>query len=226
MTTFVETQPTPTTAVCRRCKRKSTLPELFQKTIFGRVCPGCVAKRAMRLNQWMYGLSALAILIDIVGGWLLIGRPGRIGIEILSILTISILLLICHELSHALVGRLLGGRVFGIQLGLGPLLRQQWVGNFSIGISLLPAAGMCFVGFPDKRQIRLRHAIMVAAGPLFHLLLYLLMRYVGQANPALFTLRWFDQLYFFNLFMVSSISGPFSVHIPTWAHCRVTAANS
>jgi len=41
----------------------------------------------------------------------------------------------------------------------------------------------------------------VAAGPLFHLLLYLLMRYVGQANPALFTLRWFDQLYFFNLFM-------------------------
>ena len=197
----MSTIATPKTVRCCRCHCESTLPDLFQKTISGPVCPACVGKRAMRLNQLVYGLAMLLILVNIVGGWYLTGRPGRLGLDILTMLILSILLLTFHELSHAVAAQLLGGRVFGIHLGIGTLLRQQWIGNFYLGLSLLPAVGMCYAGFAAQRWIRLRHGLMVAAAPLFHLCLYLVMRYAGQRNPALFAMTWFGQLYYFNLLM-------------------------
>lgn len=188
--------PTPAPITCRRCRCTSTLPQFFQKGAAGPLCPTCAAKLNLRQNQIIYGISFGLIFINLVGVWVLTGRPGQLGLDLLAVFAIMLLLLIGHELSHAGVARLLGGRVFGIHLGIGTLLIQRWFGNFYVGVSLLPAGGFCFLGFPPQRWIRLRYGLTVFAGPLFHLLLLFLllpaMRITAEMLPAKWVLQTFS----------------------------------
>lgn len=206
-TTTVDTPPH--TAVCQRCGCVSTLPKLFPK-IWGKLlCPACAAKRALRTNQVIYGVALFLILFNIFGLWLLTGRPGQTGLDLLLMLFFSLLLLVLHELSHAAMAWLLGGRIFGIHLGVGKLLLQRWLGNFYLGVSLLPASGLCFAGFPPISWPRLRYGLMVAAGPLFHLLLLLLLlprtrAFLGLPGPG-----WLIMIFILNAFMLALNLWPF-----------------
>lgn len=201
--------PVSAPAVCRHCGCRSILPQLFQKTWGGLLCPVCAAKRALRRNQVIYSIFLGLILLNTVGLWLLTGRSGRFGIELLLILWLSLLLLILHELSHAGMAWLLGGRIFGIHLGVGKLLLQRWLGNFYLGVSLLPASGLCFASFPQTSWPRLRYGLMVAAGPLFHLLLLLLLLPRTRAFLGIPTLGWLLTLFMLNAFMLALNLWPF-----------------
>jgi hypothetical protein len=175
----------------------------------GLLCPACAAKRALRYNQVIYGIALGLILFHILGLWLLTGRPGQTGLDLLLILIFSLLLLILHELSHAAMTWLLGGRIFGIHLGVGKLLLQRWLGNFYLGVSLLPASGLCFAGFPQTSWPRLRYGLMVAAGPLFHLLLLLLLLPSTRAVLGIPGPGWLLTLFILNAFLLALNLWPF-----------------
>jgi len=210
--TTTTTTPTSATAVCAQCRCVSTLPALFQKGGDGLLCPVCAAKQALRKEQLTYGGLLFLIVVNIGGSWLLRGEPGQFGIYLLFILAILLLLVILHELSHATVGWLVGGRVFGIHLGMGRLLFQRWLGNFYVGVSQLPTSGICFVGIPPGRATRLRYGLVVAAGPLFHLLLTLLLLTSPRNALGLPSNRW--------LFMTILING-FLLLVNLWPWLKV-----
>lgn len=180
------------TAVCARCQCVSTLPELFQRGLMGKLCPACTAKVAVR-NAWLiYGSLWALIAVGTILPWLRGEPPWPFSISVGIILAVSLGSLLLHELSHAVVTLLTGGRVFGIHIGIGPLLFQRWPQKFYVGASLLPASGICFAGFPELPWLRARFALMVAAGPLFHLAVLLLLagRYwphFGEAGYRLST---------------------------------------
>lgn len=179
------------------------------------LCPVCAAKRALRKEQLTFGGLLFLIVVNIGGSWLLRGEPGQFGLGMIFVLGVMVLLILLHELSHAIAGWLLGGRVFGIHLGVGRLLFQRWLGNFYVGVSLLPASGICFVGFPPGKGNRLRFGLMVLAGPLFHLLLLLLLLPSPRARLGLPFNQWV---------IMSMITNALLIFINLWPWLKVQTA--
>lgn len=155
---------------CQRCGCISTLPQLFVGEYGEMFCPACAAKRALRQARVSYGVMFVLIVGDLLRGWWMTGEPGYWGRSFGSFFVVTFLMIVLHEFSHAAAAWLLRGRVFGIHLGFGNPLLQTWLGSFYVGLSLIPAGGLCFCGFPTKGAIRLRFGLMVLAGPLVHLL--------------------------------------------------------
>lgn len=94
-----------------------------------------------------------------------------------------------HELSHALAAQLVGGKVFGIQLGIGRQLLRRWFGGFYLGISQFPVSGLCFAAFPTNERLRLRYTVYVGSGLVFHALAIwgavFLRQNIGYPHPIL-----------------------------------------
>lgn len=201
MTTTV--QPTVTPVVCQRCGCQSTLTPLFQKVWNGLLCPACAAQRELHKAQILYGAVLLLLGVMILGGWLLTGLLWPLGVMLLQTFYLSFILILLHELSHIAAGWLLGGCVFGLHLGMGRLLLQRWLGNFYVGVSLLPASGICFVGFPPGKGTRVRFGLTVLAGPLFHLLLALLLMSDLHDSLGLPEDGWILPFFFLNWLMLS-----------------------
>lgn len=114
-------------------------------------------------EQWLFLIGLIAFgLVGIAFpafplGWLYLNAA-------LTIL-LSALLLIPHELSHALVARLLGLRVCAIILGTGKLL---WCGRaFGVPVQVraVPVAGMVTFSLASSRLMRLRRFFTYLAGP-------------------------------------------------------------
>ena len=167
------TQPDETitpTMTCDRCQCTSTLPDLFRKSWGKHYCPACSVKVEIRNNKWLFGLLGVFILLELIRNGSTYGFTSWEAWSTFSIIVISILSLILHELSHALAAWLLGGQVFGIHLGLGRSIMRRWFKNFYLSISLLPVSGLCYAGFPTTKWLRLRFAIYISAGLFFHLL--------------------------------------------------------
>jgi len=162
------TIPDIETATCGRCGCTSTLPQLFRKSWGNRYCPACAIKIELRNVKILFGVLGILLVLDLINdgatyGWLS-WEAWSLPIGIL----IVALTLALHELSHALAAKLLGGRVFGIQLGLGRQIFKHWFDDFYLSISPFPVSGLCFAGFPTHEKLRLRYAIYVSAGLFFH----------------------------------------------------------
>jgi tetratricopeptide (TPR) repeat protein len=107
------------------------------------------------------GLVLLEAPLRPVGGFLL--NLGLVG-------WLCLLMNFPHEVSHALAARLLGLRVFRLTFGQGRLLWQYGWGRTRLEAKArLFAGAQTEIGYPSVRWLRLRHFLVVAAGPLFHL---------------------------------------------------------
>lgn len=84
-------------------------------------------------------------------------------------------LLVLHELGHALAARQLGWRVREIVIGFGRELWRWQCGTTLLRIKLLPLEGYVVPAPSDARQLRLKSALIYAAGPGAELLLLLLL---------------------------------------------------
>lgn len=168
------TVPEIETAICDRCGCTSTLPQLFRKSWGKQYCPACTIKRTILSTQLLFLVLGILLLLDLLNdgaiyGWLS-WQAWSLPIGIL----IVALTLTLHELSHALMAKLLGGRVFGIQLGMGRQLFRRWFDDFYLSISLFPVSGVCFAGFPTNERLRLRYALYISGGLLFHTVVLLI----------------------------------------------------
>lgn len=83
------------------------------------------------------------------------------------------LLILAHEMAHALAGLAVGMRVFGMTLGTGPRLARSHVGAWTLEIHLIPSGGSCRAALRKTRFGRMRIMSMVAAGPAVHLVISL-----------------------------------------------------
>ncbi|MDH4125182.1 MAG: site-2 protease family protein [Gammaproteobacteria bacterium] len=80
-------------------------------------------------------------------------------------------LLVLHELGHALAARLLGWQVREIVIGFGQELWRWQSGATQLRIKLLPLEGYVVPAPPDASRLRLKSALIYAAGPGAELLL-------------------------------------------------------
>lgn len=84
-------------------------------------------------------------------------------------------MLIVHELGHALAARMLGWQVREIVIGFGRTLWQFKYGNTRIKIKLAPIEGYVLPAPVDPGNVRLKSALIYAAGPGAELLVLALM---------------------------------------------------
>jgi hypothetical protein len=114
-------------------------------------------------EQWVFLLGLIAFgLVGIAFpafplGWLYLNAA-------LTII-LGALLLIPHELSHALVARLLGLRVCAILLGTGKLLWCGRVFGVPVQVRAVPVAGIVTFSLTKSRLMRLRRFFTYLAGP-------------------------------------------------------------
>ncbi len=160
--------PEVQTATCDRCGCTSTLPQLFRKSWGKQYCPACTIKRTILSNQILFLVLGILLVLDLLHDGAIYGGLSWQAWSLPIGILIVALTLTLHELSHALMAKLLGGRVFGIQLGMGRQLFRRWFDNFYLSVSLFPVSGVCFAGFPTNEKLRLRYAIYISGGLLFH----------------------------------------------------------
>jgi hypothetical protein len=86
------------------------------------------------------------------------------------IVLILIVLVILHEACHGLTAWLLGGRVFGLHWGVGPLIWQAQLGSINLSVSRWPLMGFCWFGFAQERWRQARYFCAILAPLLLHAL--------------------------------------------------------
>lgn len=213
--TLIDAVSDEETATCNRCGCTSNLPQLFRKSWGNRYCPACAIKIEIRNIKIFFGILGVLLVLDLLNDGAIYGwfswEAWSLAIGFL-IITSSLIL---HELSHALAAKLLGGRVFGIQLGIGRQMFNRWFDDFYLSVSLFPVSGLCFAGFPTYEKLRLRYGIYISAGLFFHaatlwITIPLLMR-TGNRFPFLDSIIILNGLLlFFNLLprTITTAAGP------------------
>jgi hypothetical protein len=138
----------------------------------GRLCPGCWSKQHRSLNRKSLFYTAV---LGATGALILaIDRSSSFGCLLVNIflLTIfSIVITVPHELGHALMGRLMGMKVFRIVVGSGKLVWERRLLGVRLQVNTFPYGGFTWVASRDLGAFRLRYVPMIAAGPCANLLL-------------------------------------------------------
>src|SRR3954466_9371542 len=147
MTTPIDAPPQPLT--CERCGRSTTVPALLTRVRrsfeggsgMGRLlCPRCVSRSAVVKAGVIWGLN-LACVPLLLSSWVRHvgrGRPADEGFTWFVGFALAMMaepvLVVVHEMAHALAGRALGMRVFGMTLGTGPRLVRTHVGACTLEV--------------------------------------------------------------------------------------------
>lgn len=97
------------------------------------------------------------------------------NLSILFMLLFWVPMLVLHEAGHAVVARLLGWRVREMVIGFGRDLWQWQIGETRIKIKLAPIEGYVLPAPREPENIRLKSALIYAAGPGAELLLLAIM---------------------------------------------------
>lgn len=177
--------------VCAKCGRFTILAE-FRKYGSAKksVCPRCYGEMQLKKAS---GSLALNLAMLVVGGMLWTSYlatkmidPCYALVNGVLVLFLSYVMIPLHELAHAGVAWLMGGKVFEIRLGTGsPLWEKTWHG-VKFSLRKYPVGGFCVLTFPERRLILVRVFLSVAAGiALSGVLFALLLPHYDDA-------RWFE----------------------------------
>src|ERR1051326_189967 len=132
-----------------------------------------------------------AALLGVIFG-LVIFSPGRgpingwLLVNIATWYAASVLLIFLHEFGHAMIGKMVGLRVFWISIGTGHQIFEGQLLGTSLRINLWPFVGVTVMAARTRRLIRLRVWAAVFAGPATHLAIFGLC-YLATGKP---TLQW------------------------------------
>jgi len=156
---------------CDFCGAVSHLVEHFQRWPTGLrsrgvICPKCrkdgPPRRVWRGGTLLYaaGVFSLGALVGGLDGALRFGFAG---------LALPLLLVVAHECTHALAGRLVGASVFEIRLGWRRPRFQLRIRNtrFTVARGLL-TGGYCVAAFLRPRPARWRYAVLYGAPMVLH----------------------------------------------------------
>lgn len=167
------------TVTCDICGVTSDLDETFTQSrkSFRRkeitYCPACWAKRqisSLKSFYWIWGIFVLIAVIKVAfdpkEGWLFL----NLFFSGLCIL----LMIIPHELGHAIMAAWLGRRVFDIVIGSGQIIKKVMIFGFLFEIRQFPFHGLTLSLALSPRWYRLKQFLIVLAGPAVNLSLLVL----------------------------------------------------
>jgi len=159
-------------AICSVCGAASRLRGHYQPVPLGfgnrgLICPAC--RLAMRVSRPTRGKAVLAILLVLLCGALLGGQ--HLALEWgLSVLVLPVLLIVAHEFTHAVAGRLARARVFEVRIGWHRPRLQIRLGRLRLTLARgLSRGGFCVAAFLLPRVGRWRYAVLYGAPMLLHL---------------------------------------------------------
>lgn len=162
---------------CYQCHFESEQAAIFstQTHFFAEethLCPDCSYKKNLQKNRrsiWLF------FILGVISIPLTFYPPLEVlGIILLNLATLQVLVLVStvlHELGHALTGRLLGMRVFTVEIGYGRIIHEFfWAGIFW-RIRVICFGGLAYVTPCEARLFRTKEFLMVLGGPLANALL-------------------------------------------------------
>ena len=129
------------------------------------LCPRCWSRRHRTSTAWYQ----IIIFIWGIIGCILVWQNdwpnlGQVLKTIFLLNLFLILAIVPHELGHAIVGRLLGWRVFFIGIGIGKRFLKFRLFGTLIGFHQLPIAGFTCVIPVNAQLLRTKRFLMVLAG--------------------------------------------------------------
>lgn len=126
----------------------------------------------------IFGLLIFSPGTGPINGWLLV--------NIVTWYAASALLIFLHEFGHAIVGKMVGLRVFWISIGTGHQIFEGQILGTSLRVNLWPFGGMTMMADRTRHLIRPRVWAAVFAGPATHLAIFAVC-YLATGKP---TLQW------------------------------------
>lgn len=168
--------PTAQTFQCYKCGRDSTIKEAFfiKETGSSRkpthiLCFECKNKEDSSV------LGKIFLLVLIFGLLLYALSPftwlGRFYLLMCAGVILMLPLIVMHELSHAIMARAVGLKVFAIYLGTGKMTRSFRLFGIRWFMSSLPFSGLTVAAGPDLPYYRWHMFLIYLAGPGLHVLL-------------------------------------------------------
>jgi len=139
-------------------------------------CPVCNQRRMAKWARW----SMLAIPLGMLCSWRLTSsrlvpnsQLGWAGVNFYWYIVFGFMVVLPHELGHALSARLLGCRIFQVSVGIGPLLGKVPFLGGTLLLHGYPHGGHTIALDNREKGFRMRAWIHVACGPLVNGLLML-----------------------------------------------------
>lgn len=164
----------PDHKTCDICNVRSVLIDCFiglPRSGYTSVCPQCVVDQQTKEGyRWM---TAIAVMIAF-GLAVALSDPSRSSWVIVNLAVFIVmlgLLVIPHELGHAIAGKLVGINPYQIVVGTGRKFYSFNLFDLYIDIQVFPYGGITFSEINIRRFARLRYAIYVSGGILVHVLL-------------------------------------------------------
>ena len=163
---------------CNKCGVESEVEQAFTKVGIGPdydyYCPTCQQKR----NAEQFKVSIIwYFLAGLLGFAIWMLKPdqpsGKILLAVFSFIFFLYPLIIIHELAHAITARVLGLRVFAIQMGYGKVLFNTYLGKVAVVLRSLPLGGLTYISAPRLPFYHLRFGLTYLAGPFIHLAILL-----------------------------------------------------
>jgi len=195
---------------CEQCKVTSPLSKAFQTFRGGRrvrkLCPNCFREATRRLS--IASLMGLALFGGIGIVMAALGPPGNPGWIILNFALMNVMvwmLIVPHEAGHALAARLSGYSVYRIVIGTGRRIGTLTVFDVPVEIHAIPLGGLTSFLARTAPVTRLRHIVVVVAGPLVHVtILWAALRFGADAWRSE---RVFEELAPVSALVVASVVG-------------------
>jgi tetratricopeptide (TPR) repeat protein len=152
---------------CDSCGRPAPEGASFRRVRRGFRCPTCFGRRQHLWHRlvWLGFLALTAVVLVMAArpAWRLAALVPLGAWLFLALLPVT---LVAHEAGHALAAWLLRLRVFTFTLGHGRLLGSVRLLGVRWQLRALLNAGTTEVAHPSTRFFRLRHFLLVLAGPL------------------------------------------------------------
>jgi tetratricopeptide (TPR) repeat protein len=175
---------------CQSCGIESTVKQAFveKKNLVGEktktTCFECEVKRQSRIFLIeLVGLAGFGILYYLLDPY---GILAQFVLYTFASFLLCIPIILLHELSHAIIGSLMGLRIFAIHLGFGRLLFSTKFLGVRWVVRLVPLGGATLLAGPETRLYRVRLFFAVLAGPALHAVLIVLL-YLLQIFMLLIT---------------------------------------
>lgn len=166
---------------CEHCGIETTLVGVFheERQPFSRTvrkyCPRCCSKlRAAAVgkhSRLALGALAIGILLNVT---ILNSNPLFLLTNYALYYLFSKLSILPHEMGHAAMARLLGGKVFLLSVGSGRTIRTLRFFGFKLEIKAVPEGGMVISCYATKQNLRLKQSASTLAGPGANLLMAVL----------------------------------------------------
>lgn len=161
---------------CSRCGRESEIEQAFtvKKRLAGLVirtyCPECYGRMESREN--LVTVIVFAVGLVVLDSLTLRRGLANLSLDLLFLVAVNFPIVVAHELSHTLVGSLLGVRVFRVIIGSGKLLASRRAFGITWEWRLWPLSGGTMMACPPRQSgNRARFFGAVLAGPALHVLL-------------------------------------------------------